>query len=283
MCLDVPGFSTAAGAHIQQWPCNGGTNQQWNFVPLGGLPGWYRIVSRSSGMCLDLPYSSTALGVQLQQWPCHPEFEANQVWSLQCGAVGQNCCPSPSGGAMTCGDPSMACFNDHASNVENDAPIMRCETCGGFAQPCCTTGQACTGSNLACSSQSQTCLPQPPPPKKTCSNQNATPSATTFTVGLRDPNTGCGSTAQFFANNATEAQSCAARAYGSSEQVMSTLPFSRTGSYQALSSDGTEYCQNFTVSVFSDNDVESCERAKCEAIYGGLDYTCYGSNYQNCN
>ncbi len=29
MCLDVTGASTANGAVVELWTCNGGSNQQW--------------------------------------------------------------------------------------------------------------------------------------------------------------------------------------------------------------------------------------------------------------
>jgi hypothetical protein len=29
--LDVPAFATTPGTLIEQWPANGGTNQQWTF------------------------------------------------------------------------------------------------------------------------------------------------------------------------------------------------------------------------------------------------------------
>ena len=29
MCLDVTGATTANGAQVELWTCNGGSNQQW--------------------------------------------------------------------------------------------------------------------------------------------------------------------------------------------------------------------------------------------------------------
>jgi hypothetical protein len=77
--LDVPGFSTTPGALIQQYPANGGTNQQWNIrhVP-GAKPGVYEIASVSSGMVLDVPGLSTAPGTLIQQYPAN--FGPNQQW-----------------------------------------------------------------------------------------------------------------------------------------------------------------------------------------------------------
>jgi hypothetical protein len=284
MCLDVPGYSNAAGAIIQQWPCNGGTNQQWNFVPLGGLPGWYKIVSRSSGQCLDLPASSMAQGTLLQQWPCHTEFEANQVWSLQCGGLGastlQNCCPTPNGGGMTCGDPSMVCVDMSLDNGTNTGPDYRCSTCGGNGQPCCTGGQwACqSGLNCVTGGKYGVCNPPSPPPpppppvQKTCSGQTATSSAKNFNVGLRNRTTGCGGSAPFFANSLSEASTCASRVYGNADDIITNLTLRNVyGSYTRTLIDGTSTCADVVVSVFYDGDIASCEQASCESVFGTQD------------
>lgn len=33
--VEVPGQSTTAGTPLDQWPANGGTSQEWTFVPAG--------------------------------------------------------------------------------------------------------------------------------------------------------------------------------------------------------------------------------------------------------
>jgi hypothetical protein len=68
---DVAGgaSATAPGAKVQTWDYVGGTNQQWEAVPLGN--GYYNFVARNSGLCLDTPGASTANGVQLQQYTCN--------------------------------------------------------------------------------------------------------------------------------------------------------------------------------------------------------------------
>jgi glucosylceramidase len=53
---------------VHLWTYGGGTNQQWQAVPLGG--GSYRFVARNSGKCLDVRDVSTADGAALQQWTC---------------------------------------------------------------------------------------------------------------------------------------------------------------------------------------------------------------------
>ncbi|MFJ4304542.1 ricin-type beta-trefoil lectin domain protein [Streptomyces pseudovenezuelae] len=34
-CLDIPGFSTADGTHLQLWDCHGGSNQKWTTLAAG--------------------------------------------------------------------------------------------------------------------------------------------------------------------------------------------------------------------------------------------------------
>ena len=80
MCLDVKGNSTSAGAVIDLWPANGGTNQQWVFerVDTSSPSGKYRIRSFSSGLYLDVVNSSMSNGGLVDQWPNNGG--ANQQW-----------------------------------------------------------------------------------------------------------------------------------------------------------------------------------------------------------
>ncbi len=77
--LDVLGASTANGAHVIQWPSNGGRNQQWRLVTVS--PGAYAVVSVNSGKVLDVEGASLADGARLIQWPWHGG--ANQQWRLE--------------------------------------------------------------------------------------------------------------------------------------------------------------------------------------------------------
>ncbi len=72
-CLDVTGQSTASGTLVEQWTCNGGTNQQWYWTEAGEL------VGVASGKCLDIPRFSTDGGVQAVIWPCNGG--TNQKWT----------------------------------------------------------------------------------------------------------------------------------------------------------------------------------------------------------
>nr|BEK63972.1 hypothetical protein KPHV_11990 [Kitasatospora purpeofusca] len=72
-CLDVTGQSTESGTLVEQWTCNGGTNQQWTWTDAG------EFVSVASGKCLDIPGFSTDGGVQAIIWPCNGG--TNQKWT----------------------------------------------------------------------------------------------------------------------------------------------------------------------------------------------------------
>jgi hypothetical protein len=69
LCLDVSGVSTAAGAAITQWTCNGQANQQFQFVPVSG--GYGRLQAQHSGYDVAVANGSTAAGVPniVQQVP----------------------------------------------------------------------------------------------------------------------------------------------------------------------------------------------------------------------
>ena len=82
-CLDVTGRSTANGAHIQQWTCNGGTNQEWYPKVVGTYAAGdiYNFINLNSGKCVDVTGSSTANGAVVEQWPCNGGN--NQKWFEQ--------------------------------------------------------------------------------------------------------------------------------------------------------------------------------------------------------
>jgi hypothetical protein len=76
--LDDPGFSTADGAHMQQFQLNGGLNQQWRFVPLDD--GTFEVMNASSGKILDIPSFSTSKGALVNQF--HWTGGLNQRWKF---------------------------------------------------------------------------------------------------------------------------------------------------------------------------------------------------------
>ncbi len=50
--LDVDGYSSTVGLHLQQWTSSGGTNQQWYVRPAGD--GYFTITSHDSGLAADV-------------------------------------------------------------------------------------------------------------------------------------------------------------------------------------------------------------------------------------
>ncbi|WP_033443544.1 PQQ-dependent sugar dehydrogenase [Saccharothrix sp. NRRL B-16314] len=62
-CVDVSGGSTADGAKVQLWTCNGTAAQQWTASADGSL--------RALGKCLDIQRGGTANGTVTQLWTCN--------------------------------------------------------------------------------------------------------------------------------------------------------------------------------------------------------------------
>ncbi|NEA63385.1 RICIN domain-containing protein [Streptomyces sp. SID12488] len=76
---DVNQNSTADGASVIQWPSTGGTNQQWNIVPVSGQ--LYKIVNRNSGKVLDMENASHYRGTALKQYTYGGG--SNQLWYFE--------------------------------------------------------------------------------------------------------------------------------------------------------------------------------------------------------
>ena len=60
LCLDVFGNTTASGAAIDQYTCNGQSNQQFQFVPVSG--GYGELQAQNSGDDVTVSGSSTTAG-----------------------------------------------------------------------------------------------------------------------------------------------------------------------------------------------------------------------------
>lgn len=69
-CLDNANLSTSDGNQQQQFPCEGGDQQLWNFRPVAGVSDAYTVVNQQSGKCLDVSGSSTADGAAVAQFTC---------------------------------------------------------------------------------------------------------------------------------------------------------------------------------------------------------------------
>jgi hypothetical protein len=72
LTVEVRGASYDNGATVDQWTVNGGSNQIWNFIPVGDA---YEIVNVRSGKCLTTNgvagatvYQITCLGALTQLW-----------------------------------------------------------------------------------------------------------------------------------------------------------------------------------------------------------------------
>ncbi len=81
-CLDNTGLSTADGNRQQQYYCEGGDQQLWNFRPVAGVAGAYTVVNQQSGKCLDVNGASTADGAAVRQWTC-AAGATNQQFTLR--------------------------------------------------------------------------------------------------------------------------------------------------------------------------------------------------------
>lgn len=73
-CLDVIGQSTASGAGINIYDCNGNANQAWTFTAAGEL----RVYDNP--LCLDVVGRVTTAPAALQTYPCNGG--ANQKWKI---------------------------------------------------------------------------------------------------------------------------------------------------------------------------------------------------------
>ncbi|HJP73713.1 MAG TPA: RICIN domain-containing protein [Pseudonocardiaceae bacterium] len=60
LCLDVYGATSAAGAAIDQWNCNGQSNQQFQFVPVSG--GYGELQAQNSGQDVAVSGGSSTAG-----------------------------------------------------------------------------------------------------------------------------------------------------------------------------------------------------------------------------
>lgn len=65
-CLDVSASSTADGASVQEWSCNGTKAQEFHVTAIGD--GFYKILNVNSNKSLDIKDVSTAANARLQQW-----------------------------------------------------------------------------------------------------------------------------------------------------------------------------------------------------------------------
>jgi hypothetical protein len=65
-CIDIASSSTADGAKVQQWDCNGTNAQKFRLTPTSS--GYWKIANVNSGKVLDIKDGSTAANAELHQW-----------------------------------------------------------------------------------------------------------------------------------------------------------------------------------------------------------------------
>jgi cellulose 1,4-beta-cellobiosidase len=93
-CADVAGASTANGAAVQLYDCNGTSAQNWTAGPDGSL--------RALGKCMDVTAAGTADGTQVQLYDCNGT--AAQKWT----ATGGHLVNTGSGKCLDATGPSSA-------------------------------------------------------------------------------------------------------------------------------------------------------------------------------
>jgi hypothetical protein len=77
-CIGVSGASTANGALIQQFTCDGTSNQNWRGA--SNAAGQNTLTNQKSGRCMGVSGASTASGAVIAQFTC--DGSTNQKWVL---------------------------------------------------------------------------------------------------------------------------------------------------------------------------------------------------------
>ena len=110
-CLDVAGNSTANGALVELYDCNGVGGQKWVQQANGSL------LNPQSGLCLDDPNGNTANGTQLRIWTCNGA--AAQVFNVN-------------GGGMI-GANGGQCVDVHGDDTGANLTVVQLWTCQSYA------------------------------------------------------------------------------------------------------------------------------------------------------
>ncbi|HEY2579815.1 MAG TPA: cellulase family glycosylhydrolase, partial [Streptosporangiaceae bacterium] len=82
--IDIPGFSAANGAGLDQWPLNHGANQRWKVTARGC--GLYSITSVLNGQAMEVAGQSTANGAGVDEWSYWGG--GNQQFIIGCNVTG---------------------------------------------------------------------------------------------------------------------------------------------------------------------------------------------------
>jgi ricin-type beta-trefoil lectin protein len=119
-CLDITGMSTAPGAPLDEWVCDGQPNQHFIFKDQGDCS--YIVEAEHSGQCLSVAGASTVDGAPIIQWPCYggaeQRFElvyaGSESYALKAGNSGD--CINIPGGSVVPGTPLIQWPCNLASN-----------------------------------------------------------------------------------------------------------------------------------------------------------------------
>jgi hypothetical protein len=125
LCVDVKGNTTAAGAAIDQWTCNGQSNQQFQFV--AGSGGYGSLQARNSGDDVTVTGSATTAGTaDIAQEPASssasaqwlPVQQSDGSWEFKNSASGL--CLDVTGAVSTTGQQldQWACKNAPGTNQD---------------------------------------------------------------------------------------------------------------------------------------------------------------------
>ena len=120
MCLDVLGMSTSAGATLDQWPCSGVSNENFQFTP---VTGGYKITAQNSGLQLDVQGGSNANGTPIIQYPYWGG--KNQTWTLV---------PNSDGSYSITASSSGNCMSVAGGSTAEAAPIQEWQCTAGSNQ-----------------------------------------------------------------------------------------------------------------------------------------------------
>ncbi|WP_026422854.1 RICIN domain-containing protein [Actinokineospora inagensis] len=84
VCLDIPHGSTDNHKAVQIYTCNGGLNQQWQYVNEPNVPvlgkSYGYLINVASGKCADVKQASLTPGAAVEQYTCFPGTR-NQLWT----------------------------------------------------------------------------------------------------------------------------------------------------------------------------------------------------------
>ncbi|MGW4381831.1 RICIN domain-containing protein [Kitasatospora sp. NPDC004531] len=80
LCLEAPGWTTAAGAQLGQWECHGGANQTFYIDNYMIDSSNMRFRNKNSNLCVSVQGGSTAYRAPIIQWYCNDA--ADQRWHV---------------------------------------------------------------------------------------------------------------------------------------------------------------------------------------------------------